>query len=351
MSNITQSTPNASLPISNPQLLASLLVPQLEAYLASNTSTRLLILHYTTEHLATILALQHLVGTETLKVAGILDNLSSDPPSLRPRTPRAQQINPLSNEATMTRPASRRQPSLSLQQQLSGTGASPSSSPQKQAPSSSISFPTPSFAKANFLIPSTATDSEITTFLSGIWKSLMDRSPFYTPEPEPKPVIIMAPPMPAPPRPTTPKANATTQSSTTAASIHSSRVHERSTTSETSYPPSSFKAPKNSGSNDKISRLTGSSLPPANSNGSQRYAPSVASSVRTTASEKVRRDDREWENFYIAEEDSDDDEFDKMILGRGFAKITPEVKKVGGPTGPNGQKRGTKKALKWLGLA
>lgn len=94
-------------------------------------------------------------------------------------------------------------------------------------------------------------------------------------------------------------------------------------------------------------------------------------SVRTTASEKVRREDREWENFYIAEEDSDDDEYDKMILGRGFATIVPEARRkefgkvteagkegegegadiIPGMVMVNGQKRGTKKALKWLGLA
>jgi hypothetical protein len=93
--------------------------------------------------------------------------------------------------------------------------------------------------------------------------------------------------------------------------------------------------------------------------------------VRTTASERGRREDREWENFYIAEEDSEDDEYDKMILGRGFAKIVPEGRRkefvkdgsegedgkgADGEVEPgvvivNGQKRGTKKALKWLGLA
>jgi hypothetical protein len=109
---------------------------------------------------------------------------------------------------------------------------------------------------------------------------------------------------------------------------------------EVSYPPSSFKPPKSTHStaNDKAAKLLGQDRP------GNKYAPSIASSVRTTASERGRREDRAWENFYIAEEDSEDDDFDKMILGRGYAKIVPEVKKPGG-------KRPTKKALKWLGLA
>lgn len=75
-----------------------------------------------------------------------------------------------------------------------------------------------------------------------------------------------------------------------------------------------------------------------------KYAASIAS-TKTTASERERkRGDKEWENFYIAEDDSEDDEYDKMILGRGMQRIVPEVKKVG-------QKANTKKALKWLGLA
>jgi hypothetical protein len=69
--------------------------------------------------------------------------------------------------------------------------------------------------------------------------------------------------------------------------------------------------------------------------------------VKTTATERSRRDNKAWENFYIGEEDSDDDAYDKMILGRGFAKIVPEVPK---PVNER-PKRPTKKALKWLGLA
>lgn len=77
--------------------------------------------------------------------------------------------------------------------------------------------------------------------------------------------------------------------------------------------------------------------------GEHKYAQSIASTVRTTVSERGRREDKEWENFYIADEDSEDDDFDKMILGREFKMIRPEATVV--------KKRNTKKALKWLGLS
>lgn len=74
-------------------------------------------------------------------------------------------------------------------------------------------------------------------------------------------------------------------------------------------------------------------------------------STRTTASEFERREDRgrierEWENFYIGEDDSEDDEYDRMIMGRALAKIVPEIRMP-----ELEKKRNTKKALKWLGLA
>lgn len=171
----------------------------------------------------------------------------------------------------------------------------------------------------------------------------MEKSPFYTPEPEPKPIIIERPPLPP-----TPSSNG---------------PRDR----DSGYPPS-YQTPRAS----KVSRLTGGAATGSTQGGN--YAPSISSvttkgngggyaasttttitnrhkyaasiaSTKTTASERERkRGDKEWENFYIAEDDSEDDEYDKMILGRGMQRIVPEVKKVG-------QKANTKKALKWLGLA
>lgn len=309
----------------NPTLLATLLIPQIEAYLASNASIRFLILHYPEQHLAAILALRKLLGSGLLNVAGILDSLASDPPPMsRPRTPIT--ANPLSNEAISSRNKrhdsfkhTRTSSITTLQGQAALAGSVRTAIAAKL--DSSISF-----AKADFLLPSTATDSEITTFLSGIWKVLMDKSSFYVPEPEPKPVLIEKAPLP--PTPT---------------ATPSSTRDRDDTYSSVSY----------RGTKSKISRLTSSTAnnppryPPSTTRSRREYAPSVAPSTKTTASEKERKVDREWENFYIGEEDSDDDAYDKMIMGRSMAKIVPEVRK-GGMSAPQ---RNKKKALKWLGLA
>lgn len=73
------------------------------------------------------------------------------------------------------------------------------------------------------------------------------------------------------------------------------------------------------------------------------YTASIAS-TKTTRTERGRREDAEWDSFKVEEDDSEDDAYDRMILGRYHARIVPEVRVVG-------QKRNTKKALKWLGLA
>lgn len=73
---------------------------------------------------------------------------------------------------------------------------------------------------------------------------------------------------------------------------------------------------------------------------------------------KANKED-DWENFYIGEDDSEDDEFDRMIMGRQMARIVPEVMGKGGRGGAGldgggvGMQapRNKKKALRWLGLA
>lgn len=327
-------------PLTNSTLLATLLVPQLEAYLASNTSTRLLILQYTSTDLPTILALRDLLGLDLFKVAGILDSTASDPspapasarllvPSPTP-TPLPPPIpaNPLSNAAVNSRLSRRDAASLQVLDQalrprpttIASIRALPKLNTTRTKPISAGA----SFSKCNYLLPWAATDSEISTFLTTITEPLVEKSPFYTPEPAPEPLVIekfipAPPPIPISlPTPTTPSPT-------------------------TTYPP--FRP---SGHASKISRLTGAkhSYTPSISSTKKGYSPSIAS-TKTTATEKGRRVEREWENFYIAEEDSDDDAYDKMILGRDYAKIVPEVRKPAGQQ----MKRPTKKALKWLGLA
>jgi hypothetical protein len=297
---ITQGKAN---PLSDPTLLATLLIPQIETYLATNPSIRLLILIYPSSHLPTVVALRRLLGQDILKIAGILDTLSSDPPSYssRPRTPTTH---PLSNESS---PKSYKAHHRRGSRKSSGSQVSQKSLQQ----SKKAEF---SFSKANYLLPSTATDSEIATFLSGIWMPLVEKSAFYTPEPEPEPIVI-------------------------------EKVVERL------IEKAPVTSPTKQGRESKISRLTGNV-----EKRSHHYAPSIASTVRTmttmrtTVTERARMDEREleraWEDFYIGEVDSEDDAYDRMVMGRSGARIVPEVVR-----NVQGKKRSSKKALQWLGLA
>jgi hypothetical protein len=183
-----------------------------------------------------------------------------------------------------------------------------------------------SFSKADYLLPSIATDAEISNFLSGIWMSLIEKSTFYSPEPEPAPTIVEKIVEKFIEKPSLPPTPASPQSPPT-------------------YRRKQAKEPRDS----KISRLIGGDAPsqPSPRMRGHNYAPSVASTIRTTGSERVRRErknDEAWDNFYISEEDSADDAYDRMIMGRSGVKI------VANKLAPE-KKRSSKKALKWLGLA
>lgn len=170
-------SPSTISQLPDPRLLATLLVPQIEGFLASNISIRFLILHFPFNHLGTVFELRKLLGTDLFKISGVLDSLASNPPPMsRLRTPLSS--NPLSNDAIaaqnnsrpdyLNKSRSRSDHLTTLRRQTSFAGGQPKTGAT-------------SFAKANFVLPSTATDAEITAFLSGIWKTLMEKSPFYTP--------------------------------------------------------------------------------------------------------------------------------------------------------------------------
>ncbi|KAI1139486.1 hypothetical protein F5Y05DRAFT_324354 [Hypoxylon sp. FL0543] len=152
-------------PFSNPLLLATLIIPHLETYMAAHSATRFLLLEYPPEHLTTVLALQRLVGVDLLKIAGILysgDIESKRHPGVKIPPRRNTQVHMKSNSG-ISRISTRSNATL-----LTPTGA-------KQTE-------TPSFSKANFLITSSANESEIATLISTIWKILIDVSTFYIPE-------------------------------------------------------------------------------------------------------------------------------------------------------------------------
>lgn len=70
-----------------------------------------------------------------------------------------------------------------------------------------------------------------------------------------------------------------------------------------------------------------------------------------TDKDKDRTSEKTWDNFYIGEDDSDDDEMDRKMMGREMARIVPEERKVSMDSVQVAPPRNKKKALKWLGLA
>lgn len=178
---------SSSSPFSSPMLLASLLVPQLETYLASNVSTRLLIIQYSASHLPTILALRHIVGADTFKIAAILNSLAAVPllnsfPSSPLGVPTVNRLSNVNVAAYNSRTRAAPRPVM--------PSISPPKSSKSHSPVQSIEFKynsseplSTSFSRANYLLPSTATDVEIASFLTSITNHLIEKSSYYTPEP------------------------------------------------------------------------------------------------------------------------------------------------------------------------
>ncbi|KAL0940898.1 gastric mucin-like protein [Colletotrichum truncatum] len=149
-------------PFTNSYLLAILIIPHLETYFAVHSDVRFLLLDYPPDHLATVLALQKLVGVELMKVAQVIDTDAKG--SLPFSHIRGSSIGRISNKSDMA------SSSGSLQSKGSTTIVSSSSTDGVAV------------SKANFLLTSKATDAEIGTFISTIWKILTSISRFYLPE-------------------------------------------------------------------------------------------------------------------------------------------------------------------------
>lgn len=151
-------------PFSNPLLLATLIIPHLETYMAAHSTTRFLLLEYPPEHLATVLALQRLVGVDLLKIAGILCSEDID----------------LKMHSGVKIPVRNMHLRIGSDSGLSKIGTRTGAT--LLAPTGTKQTQTPSFSKANFLITSSANESEIATLISTIWKILIDISSYYIPE-------------------------------------------------------------------------------------------------------------------------------------------------------------------------
>ncbi|KAF9870530.1 gastric mucin-like protein [Colletotrichum karsti] len=149
-------------PFTNSYLLATLIIPHLETYFATHSEVRFLLLDYPPDHLATILALQKLVGVDLMKVAQVIDADAKEP--LPFTHVRGGSVGRISHQGDLA------SSSGSLQSKESTTAVSSSSRDGKTVP------------KANFLLTSKATEVEIATFMSTIWKTLIHVSKFYLPE-------------------------------------------------------------------------------------------------------------------------------------------------------------------------
>ncbi|KAG6093533.1 hypothetical protein E4U30_004224 [Claviceps sp. LM220 group G6] len=134
---LTNQTDN---PFANSYLLATLMVPQLETFLALHTDVKHLLLMYPPDHLATVLALQKLIGIDTMKVAQIVDSMS-------------KQDSPFTH-------FSRASASNNTQSEMKAPH--PIFSSRKTSSDVSIS-------KANYLLTSTASETDIATFVSTVW--------------------------------------------------------------------------------------------------------------------------------------------------------------------------------------
>ncbi|EGY16323.1 uncharacterized protein VDAG_07487 [Verticillium dahliae VdLs.17] len=152
-------------PFTNPYLLATLIVPHLEPYFVIHNEVRFLILEYPPDHLATVLALQKLVGVDLMKVAAIVNSDANEP--LPFNHVRGASITNVKEG------------------NLSGS-TSPQGRPLHRKASSIVLPESVAVSRANFLLTSTATEAEIGNFVSTIRKLLIDVSRFYVSDEPPR---------------------------------------------------------------------------------------------------------------------------------------------------------------------
>lgn len=139
-------------PFTNPYLLATLIIPHLETYLAAHSETGLLLLEYPPDHLSTILAIQRLLGVDLMKVVQVVDSGPKPVPFAHIRG------------------------SPIYSGHLSPPPGSPSLPSTCQADS-------PPFTEANFLLTSSATEAKIGDFIDTVSRILVAISPLYAPRP------------------------------------------------------------------------------------------------------------------------------------------------------------------------
>ena len=149
-------------PFTDSTSLAKLVMPYLEAFLASRPEIRFLVLEFTPDHLSTVLAIRRIVGTSTLKMAAIIG--SDNPSSLAPSS------NPSTSD-----------PERYALTEICSVG-------DLDAFSNLVS-PKASYIPAhrvNYVLRSSATHSDTAAFIAAIRSTLCATSSFYTADPTPQ---------------------------------------------------------------------------------------------------------------------------------------------------------------------
>ncbi|TGO40322.1 hypothetical protein BHYA_0039g00640 [Botrytis hyacinthi] len=167
-------------PMNDPRLLADLIVPHLELYLATNSLVRFLVLSFPFDQIATVIALRSLLGSDLVRVAGVLDTLSSDPPSFA--KPPLSQFHSSHRSYDFAISTAHRRPDISDRNILKS-----SLDASKEADVELLSRPPSSYSlffKADYHLPSTASSLEIENFLYLIRKNIVERLSWYSVEPD-----------------------------------------------------------------------------------------------------------------------------------------------------------------------
>lgn len=149
-------------PFTDSTSLATLVIPHLEAHLASHPEIRFLVLEFTPDHLDTVLAIRRIVGTSTLKIAAIIG--SDNPSSL------ASSSNPSTSD-----------PETYAFAEIPSVGGHDAFSNLVSPKASYIPV-----HRVNYVLPSSATPNETAAFIAAIRSSLCATSSFYTADPTPQ---------------------------------------------------------------------------------------------------------------------------------------------------------------------
>ena len=154
-------------PFSQPSLLAELIIPYIESYRSTADPRELVVLQYPSYYLSTIIALRELLGYPSLHVAAIVNGATI-----------------LQSQLPIKRSNSAISPRRKTSTRRSDRLASPSVHSQTRSndtPQASAALQTP-FSKADFLLSNTATENEISIFISSLSKDLTQNYSFYAPD-------------------------------------------------------------------------------------------------------------------------------------------------------------------------